>query len=50
MNVNKTFGKNVTYDDVKTKLKSKNKTLHFLQTYFLKYIFRVKLWIFLKKL
>ena len=46
MNVNKTFGKNVTYDDVKTK----NKTLHFLQTYFLKYIFRVKLWIFLKKL
>ena len=43
INFHETFMKNVTYDDIKS-----DYALRYLQTkYFLKYIYRVKEWIFL---
>ena len=41
MNFNEIFGKNSTYDDIK----SDKKALYSLQTvYFLKYVLRIKVW------
>ena len=44
MNFNEFFGKNVTYDDIKHDEKSKAYTLQTVK--FLRYILRVKVWIF----